>query len=68
MAMALHPDRHDGCEVKGDAFKRATEAYQVLSGEIPNTHVFCSRAICIATLKPHNKSKITRKGGHMTEY
>lgn len=40
MAMALHPDRHDGCEVKGDAFKRATEAYQVLSGEIPNTYAF----------------------------
>ncbi len=46
MAMALHPDRHDGCEVKGDAFKRATEAYQVLSGEIPNTHAFCSYLHC----------------------
>jgi DnaJ-class molecular chaperone len=33
MAMALHPDRNDGCEIKGDEFKRATEAYQVLSGE-----------------------------------
>ena len=33
MAMAFHPDRHEGCEIKTDAFKEATEAYQVLSGE-----------------------------------
>lgn len=31
MAMALHPDRHKGCELKGDQFKEATEAYKVLS-------------------------------------
>jgi molecular chaperone DnaJ len=33
MALALHPDRHKGCETKGDLFKEATEAYKVLSGE-----------------------------------
>jgi len=33
MAMILHPDRNDGCELKGDEFKNATEAYQVLSGK-----------------------------------
>ena len=30
-ALDLHPDRHDGCEIKADAFKVATEAYQTLS-------------------------------------
>jgi molecular chaperone DnaJ len=33
MAMISHPDRNDGCELKGNEFKKATEAYQVLSGE-----------------------------------
>lgn len=32
MALLLHPDRHDGCEIKSEAFKLATEAYQTLSG------------------------------------
>jgi len=31
LAMALHPDRHDGCEIKSSEFKNATEAYQTLS-------------------------------------
>ena len=31
MAMALHPDRHDGCQTKVEEFKVATEAYQTLS-------------------------------------
>ena len=40
MAMILHPDRNDGCEIKGNQFKQATEAYQVLSGkEDVNSHV-----------------------------
>jgi molecular chaperone DnaJ len=34
LAMALHPDRHKGCETKGNQFKEATEAYKVLSGEL----------------------------------
>eukprot|EP00553_Chaetoceros_curvisetus_P008105 CAMPEP_0204623608 /NCGR_PEP_ID=MMETSP0717-20131115/9335_1 /ASSEMBLY_ACC=CAM_ASM_000666 /TAXON_ID=230516 /ORGANISM="Chaetoceros curvisetus" /LENGTH=220 /DNA_ID=CAMNT_0051638731 /DNA_START=128 /DNA_END=790 /DNA_ORIENTATION=- len=29
--MALHPDRHEGCETKAGEFKKATEAYTVLS-------------------------------------
>jgi molecular chaperone DnaJ len=33
MALMLHPDRHDGCEIKSEEFKKATEAYQTLSGE-----------------------------------
>ncbi len=33
LAMALHPDRHNGCEKKAGEFKKATEAYTVLSGE-----------------------------------
>ena len=31
MALALHPDRHDGCQTKAEEFKVATEAYQTLS-------------------------------------
>mmetsp|Transcript_8689 Transcript_8689/g.12354 ORF Transcript_8689/g.12354 Transcript_8689/m.12354 type:complete len:259 (-) Transcript_8689:360-1136(-) len=31
LALALHPDRHDGCEVKAGEFKNASEAYQTLS-------------------------------------
>lgn len=30
-ALSLHPDRHDGCEIKSSQFKNATEAYQTLS-------------------------------------
>lgn len=33
--MKLHPDKHDGCEVKSGEFKQVTEAYQILSGEFP---------------------------------
>lgn len=29
--MALHPDRHDGCEIKTKAFKEASEAYNILT-------------------------------------
>jgi curved DNA-binding protein CbpA len=28
--LALHPDRHDGCEIKTRAFKEAAEAYNIL--------------------------------------
>lgn len=31
LAMALHPDRHDGCETKSDEFKALNEAYDTLS-------------------------------------
>eukprot|EP00571_Detonula_confervacea_P013829 CAMPEP_0172301048 /NCGR_PEP_ID=MMETSP1058-20130122/3018_1 /TAXON_ID=83371 /ORGANISM="Detonula confervacea, Strain CCMP 353" /LENGTH=267 /DNA_ID=CAMNT_0013011037 /DNA_START=112 /DNA_END=915 /DNA_ORIENTATION=- len=31
IALALHPDRHDGCEIKTSAFKEVSEAYRVLS-------------------------------------
>eukprot|EP00980_Cylindrotheca_fusiformis_P017392 scaffold5395_cov126-Cylindrotheca_fusiformis.AAC.12 len=31
LALALHPDRHDGCKDKADAFKEAAEAYTILS-------------------------------------
>ena len=31
LAMALHPDRHDGCEEKSKEFQRASEAYAILS-------------------------------------
>jgi len=31
LALALHPDRHAGCEIKSSEFKNATEAYQTLS-------------------------------------
>lgn len=31
VAMALHPDRHDGCDVKTAEFKEVSEAYRVLS-------------------------------------
>lgn len=30
MALALHPDRHDGCKDKAAAFKEASEAYNTL--------------------------------------
>ena len=32
-ALDLHPDRHDGCQIKADEFKIATEAYQTLSNQ-----------------------------------
>ena len=36
IALALHPDRHDGCEKKAEEFKIAAEAYNTLLGtEIP---------------------------------
>mmetsp|Transcript_27531 Transcript_27531/g.56570 ORF Transcript_27531/g.56570 Transcript_27531/m.56570 type:complete len:275 (+) Transcript_27531:54-878(+) len=31
IALALHPDRHDGCQIKSDEFKEASEAYRILS-------------------------------------
>ena len=31
MALALHPDRHDGCEIKTKQFKEASEAYNILT-------------------------------------
>lgn len=31
IALALHPDRHDGCEIKTSKFKEVSEAYRVLS-------------------------------------
>lgn len=31
LALALHPDRHDGCKIKTRAFKEASEAYNILS-------------------------------------
>ncbi|KAL3940417.1 MAG: hypothetical protein SGBAC_005049 [Bacillariaceae sp.] len=31
LALALHPDRHDGCKDKAAAFKEASEAYDTLS-------------------------------------
>ena len=31
LALALHPDRHEGCKDKATAFKEASEAYNVLS-------------------------------------
>lgn len=33
LAMELHPDRNDGCEVKADHFKSASEAYSTLSDD-----------------------------------
>jgi curved DNA-binding protein CbpA len=30
LALALHPDRHDGCDIKTRAFKEASEAYNIL--------------------------------------
>lgn len=30
LALTLHPDRHDGCKVKTQAFKEASEAYTIL--------------------------------------
>lgn len=30
MALALHPDRHDGCKIKTRQFKEASEAYNIL--------------------------------------
>lgn len=31
LALALHPDRHDGCKAKTKAFKEASEAYNILA-------------------------------------
>jgi molecular chaperone DnaJ len=31
LALALHPDRHDGCQDKSNAFKEASDAYNILS-------------------------------------
>jgi molecular chaperone DnaJ len=31
IALALHPDRHDGCEAKAEEFKALSEAYRILS-------------------------------------
>ncbi|EED91009.1 predicted protein, partial [Thalassiosira pseudonana CCMP1335] len=31
IALALHPDRHNGCEIKSNEFKQASEAYKILS-------------------------------------
>jgi molecular chaperone DnaJ len=31
LALALHPDVHDGCDIKTKAFKEASEAYNILS-------------------------------------
>lgn len=31
LALILHPDRHDGCKDKSNAFKEASEAYYILS-------------------------------------
>lgn len=31
LALALHPDRHDGCKAKTRAFKEASEAYNILA-------------------------------------
>lgn len=31
LAFTLHPDRHEGCEVKVDEFKQATNAYETLT-------------------------------------
>ncbi len=31
IALALHPDRHDGCNIKTAEFKEASEAYRILS-------------------------------------
>jgi curved DNA-binding protein CbpA len=31
IALALHPDRHDGCDVKTAEFKEVSEAYRILS-------------------------------------
>lgn len=31
IALALHPDRHNGCSIKSDEFKQVSEAYRVLS-------------------------------------
>ena len=31
LALALHPDRHDGCDAKAEEFKALNEAYDTLS-------------------------------------
>mmetsp|Transcript_14771 Transcript_14771/g.28168 ORF Transcript_14771/g.28168 Transcript_14771/m.28168 type:complete len:273 (-) Transcript_14771:25-843(-) len=31
IALALHPDRHDGCDIKTAEFKEVSEAYRILS-------------------------------------
>lgn len=42
LALALHPDRHAGCEIKTSEFKTATDAYQTLSGMFVLLIIFCS--------------------------
>lgn len=37
LALALHPDRHDGCDQKSDEFKDLNEAYKVLSDNAQRT-------------------------------
>lgn len=37
IALALHPDRHNGCPIKGDDFKEASEAYKTLSDHSART-------------------------------
>jgi len=59
--MALHPDRNDGCEIKGDEFKRATEAYQVLSDKSKrNAHD--------KMLNGYSKTSSNSFGGSMPNY
>jgi curved DNA-binding protein CbpA len=54
LAMALHPDRHNGCEKKAGEFKKATEAYTVLSDR-------SSRSAHDKTLSGYvNKNRSTR--------
>ncbi len=36
MAMKLHPDKHDGCEVKSGEFKQVTEKEKLLASKPEN--------------------------------
>ena len=31
IALALHPDKHDGCSIKTSEFQKVTDAYNILS-------------------------------------